>query len=652
MHSWARFPLTPQLVFALVLLTAACQFISQLTFLWANGPVIRLWSDVDAQHRLQLKDIPYDLLQTVDSVLPRDASVLLVTPGQNVRRHEYLTFHRALYFLTPRPVWWLTAALSDGTWESRWWISTPLTPESIRAVAREKNTSYVLVCGVADFLPLGRQIVADESGSLFQVDENQSSSLAQPAGPVTLSRTWPLQLALAIGVIFILGWLPLAIARRMGGYRMHGIEVVSLAWALGAGLTSVAMLWFYVVGISASGQIAILTTLAGATLLYNRYQIFTSGAWQAKVKFVPSAPLAIHFLQSPVRIFLLLFLGLQIAFVTLLALGRPLEVWDSWVTWSMKARAIFLEGTISPTIYADPSRAVTNLDYPLHLPLLEAWVYGWLGAPDDRLVGIISILFYLALAGLCFSSLRRRGTEPLLALSATVAIVSLTPVALSASWVFADIPLAVYAGITAIYLVQWLEQKTPAALFIAAIAAGLMPWTKREGIVLLIVLCIATLIVRRRTRHAIWAVVVLLFASAVLSGPWWGFVIWHEIPSAAFLSLTPATLLANLTRLPPIGWQMLLQFVSPQWAFVWPLAALFWTLKRRRNSQTTSGDNGRIADGLLLATVLYVGLMSLSYVFSAFVPYQQHIVSSLPRLLIHVAPWPILWLACQSETRE
>ena len=92
---------------------------------------------------------------------------------------------------------------------------------------------------------------------------------------------------------------------------------------------------------------------------------------------------------------LLSFFALQVAFVTILAVGRPLDVWDSWVTWGMKARTIFLEGSISPAVYGDPSRTVTQLDYPLMVPLIEAWLYGWLGVPDDRLVGIVSSYFIL-----------------------------------------------------------------------------------------------------------------------------------------------------------------------------------------------------------------------------------------------------------------
>ena len=117
---------------------------------WArqDWPIIRLWPDLDAQYRLQLGEVPYSALVRADALLPPDAGVLLVTPGLDVRHLDYTTFHRALYFLAPRPVWWLTSAPPDGTWESRWWISKPLTGEQILATAAAKGVYCVLLVNV------------------------------------------------------------------------------------------------------------------------------------------------------------------------------------------------------------------------------------------------------------------------------------------------------------------------------------------------------------------------------------------------------------------------------------------------------------------------------------------------------------------------
>ena len=85
----------------------------------AELPILRLWPDTAAQLRQQLGDDLYAALTGADAALPRDAAVLLVTPGLDPRHVEYVAFHRALYHLAPRPVWWVNPAPDDGTWEAR-----------------------------------------------------------------------------------------------------------------------------------------------------------------------------------------------------------------------------------------------------------------------------------------------------------------------------------------------------------------------------------------------------------------------------------------------------------------------------------------------------------------------------------------------------
>src|SRR5262245_42760179 len=73
---------------ALALLAAAANLPDQWEFIQARLPIMRLWFDPHAQQRLQLGAVPYDLLRAADAALPRDASVLLVTSGRDIRHHE------------------------------------------------------------------------------------------------------------------------------------------------------------------------------------------------------------------------------------------------------------------------------------------------------------------------------------------------------------------------------------------------------------------------------------------------------------------------------------------------------------------------------------------------------------------------------------
>ncbi len=80
----------------LVLIGVARIARGQIDYLQAEWPILRLWLDAAAQARLQLGPDLYDMLTTADAVLPRDAAILLVTPGLDPRHAEYTAFHRAL----------------------------------------------------------------------------------------------------------------------------------------------------------------------------------------------------------------------------------------------------------------------------------------------------------------------------------------------------------------------------------------------------------------------------------------------------------------------------------------------------------------------------------------------------------------------------
>ena len=155
----------------------------------------------------------------------------------------------------------------------------------------------------------------------------------------------------------------------------------------------------------------------------------------------------------------------------------------------MKARLIWQADAIPTGVYADPTRAVTLLTYPLLVPLLEAWLFTWVGAPDDRLAGlIVGLGGYAALLGLTVWVLKDRGASALVALLGAAYLASMWALSGLAGLVFADIPLAVFALLAATSLVRWLEAGQTTSLVVAALAGGALAWTKREGVVLLVLL--------------------------------------------------------------------------------------------------------------------------------------------------------------------
>jgi hypothetical protein len=474
----------------------------------------------------------------------------------------------------------------------------------------------------------GHKIIDMKDGYVVQLSATPVIPVSDIAPPAYASALWPFQISLGVLVIFILGSVVLSLSARLG-YDATGAEAAALAWSLGAGLTSIGMLWLNALGIGLRGQIGLLSVVAACALFLKGRKWFAA----SKRHVGAFRDLRFSFLNT----FLILFFVMQVVLAAMMAVGGPLHFWDSWVNWAMKARTIFVEGHISPAVYMDSSRAVTLQDYPLMFPLVEAWLFGWIGAPDDRLVGLLSVIFYLALAAMSYAAVRRWRGSSSFALLTAISIISIPHIAGQAGSVFAEVPLAVFTGIAALYLTEWQEHGSKGALLISALAGGFMSWTKREGLILLPVLCAASLIASKETRRAWIGLGACVCSAVIIAGPWYAFVAWKGVVDPAFLSVNLSTLVNNTGRLWFIAIAELKSLASPDWGFVWPLGLLFGLLSWRSRPAKIHL--------LSVSSLLYLGLITLVYVFSAYEPYQQHVISSIDRVIAPVALFPVLWIA-------
>jgi hypothetical protein len=200
---------------------------SQWRYLSDELPLLLLLPDRAAQARHQLGADLYDMLEAADAILPPRAAVLLVTPGNDPRHVEYVAFHRALYHLAPRPVWWVNPATPDGTWESRWWIQSPITTDALETIARQRNISFILFDQV--LVPSG----------LDSTDITANARLVSLGGEALVRSRAPASnlnvLGLGIGLLVMcaLGHALVVAAARLG-YKAGRMEHLALAWLLGA----------------------------------------------------------------------------------------------------------------------------------------------------------------------------------------------------------------------------------------------------------------------------------------------------------------------------------------------------------------------------------------------------------------------------------
>lgn len=649
-----RFRYLPLLFIILVNMTALPQQIVDLRRDW---PVVRLWHDPAAQMELMLGDVPYRSLKTAAEQLAPDVTLLLITSGDDVRRREYALYHRALYLLTPRPVWWLSPAPSDGTWESRWWISRPLTAESIAAVAVEKSADCLLLVDVPAQPNYGTPVGQLPGAQIIQPG-SKNCLAPEPAAVVDYPASfWPLKLAAALLASLAFGFGFLAFAARWG-VQIGGLEAAALAWLLGAGLLSTAMLWLNGLGFSLDNQLVILTAGAALLVLWQRRYLvrllFLVKRWRPpKIIFSNVAQFSKlrRFLWRAAVLLLVVFLLFQLVYVLFMAVGRPLTIWDSWVNWGSKGRTIFLENGITPALYADASREVMLLGYPLSIPLLEAWLYGWLGAADDRLVGVLFVLTYLALGGFVYGFCRRRGLSTFGALLMMAAAVSPGHIVTLTATAFTDLWLPVLLAVAAVYVVEWFESGQGGYLLIAAAAAGLLTWVKQEGMILVVVLLfslvVAVLLCRDRKGwngrrlFLVWAAVGL--SVFIFGGPWRLFAGREAVLVSVFMPLTVDNLLANIERWSVILQLVIRELVNPRTGFLWIIVSLVLLARPVKLSRVMK----RPSILLLLVPVFYLALMAVPYLFSDFVPYEQHILSSFFRINAHILLLLLLWLGFQ-----
>lgn len=92
----------------------------------------------------------------------------------------------------------------------------------------------------------------------------------------------------------------------------------------------------------------------------------------------PPAPLLVG-PKGPLAWLFAALIFVQTGLVAFAAWVSPLNAWDAWVNFASKASILFQDQALSPALYQDVSRLPTNLDYPLMLPISEAWLYTWAG---------------------------------------------------------------------------------------------------------------------------------------------------------------------------------------------------------------------------------------------------------------------------------
>jgi hypothetical protein len=159
----------------------------------------------------------------------------------------------------------------------------------------------------------------------------------------------------------------------------------------------------------------------------------------------------------------------------------PVSYWDEFAIWSKKAVFLFNNATLDPTFFAGAPYVHMHQDYPLLLPLLEAFVFRAMGTPAARPMHVEFVVLLVAfLWAIGYLGWRRR---PSFVWAPVLLAVAVSP------WVwdqlltgYADLPVTFLLGAGVLSLGLWFEEPRREWLVVAAVLLAGAANTKMEGL--------------------------------------------------------------------------------------------------------------------------------------------------------------------------
>jgi hypothetical protein len=419
--------------------------------------------------------------------------------------------------------------------------------------------------------------------------------------------------------------------------RIAMTELIALSWLLGGAVISLSL---WLLGISLRGvllQVAVTIISLGLTLI-------GVAQWR-KNRLLLRVPWPLNWIEGVLGTLLCLEIALVFLFTFQHTLG-----WDGLLIWELKARYAYLNGGALPAEYfVDATRAFSHQDYPLFLPMIEMWLYFWIGNCDQYWVKLIFPVFYavgtvlLAQAGASWSRKRWVG---LLAANLLLFVPFLTRAAGGIILGYADVPLSIVYLAAFYFLSVFASENSKTALSAFIVLTAILPWIKQEGIILWFVLgsCGAFIIWRRR---GIFPALVSILPGVAMILSWKIYLIaMHARSSQDFLSINFSLLHSNFYRLGPILASLFKEATTvSHWSLLWlatSVAFLCFAFCRRNERAIL----------VMICSVVPLALYCCTYLFSAWPDYLHHVGSSLPRLLLQVAPLSILSIALALAPRR
>jgi len=326
----------------------------------------------------------------------------------------------------------------------------------------------------------------------------------------------PVSLAILIDLLIIAGLAgfgALLIALILG--RPGPLEYASLAFPIGSG----AFTWLLFlcswagVPLGLASVLVVFALAVGLAFLLRRLAR-TARPRKGRVPppASPSGPSRLH------RLGLFAAVGLFMAIVAPLAVGRAHSYWDAAAGWMAKGYGIALEGDVR----AAETWGAWGLSYPLNIPLQSMLFRVFDG---DRLPGSMLVfpMYTLSMALGIYRFWRKQAVGEWQSLIGVLLLLTHPLILLHSSIGYANLPTTVYVALGACWMVEGLAGQRHAEIATGSLLLGFAAWTRPEAVGYGMLLVPGLLLLERLVRRRWTSPLSALFPLVILAGMWFLF---------------------------------------------------------------------------------------------------------------------------------
>jgi hypothetical protein len=343
------------------------------------------------------------------------------------------------------------------------------------------------------------------------------------------------------------------------------VERLAISFLLGSGVLTIEMLLIGAFGMRINVMNIVLLT--SFVILLPLIRVVATKSTVLGIEKLGSIKLNIF------DIFFLTMITLRILYVIFEDLVKPVVSVDAFANWSLRAKVFFVDGGLALSKNSAIFAGGGQTFYPIHIPLLETWVFNVLGIWDDRLVKAIFPLFFISLLIIFYYAIKRI-TGFSFAIFSTYLLSTLPMLVHHATIEYSDLIVAIYLASSVLFLLRSFDENDDGFFYLSALLGGIATWTKSEGMPFLmvnfVVIYIFSLIANKDSKFLINKVLGYFALAMIFKLPWSLVNIVNKIPKNVWQKIEYNKLFANADRLPVIFDQFYKKFLFyGNWNIAW-----------------------------------------------------------------------------------